>query len=70
MSNKSRFTQADVTRAVRACLKAGMQVARVEVRIDGSITVYAAGGAAGERNPWDSVLERGAPNPVDRVFQR
>jgi hypothetical protein len=68
MSNKSRFTQADVTRAVRACLIAGMAVSRVKIKIDGSIVVYAAGDAAVEANPCDRIFDQGAPNPLDRLL--
>ena len=50
------FRQTDVTRAVKAVVAAGVEVARVEVDREGRIIVVAR--PAGEpgnpdRNPWD-----------------
>ena len=59
------FKERDLTRAVRAVLKAGLEVARVTVDIGGQITVivgHGSGEVAAERNegnPWDEVLEHG-----------
>jgi hypothetical protein len=59
VSNKARFTQADVTRAVKGWQAAGMEVAQVEITVDGTIIVS---------GPGDH--RRGGPNPLDRIFQR
>lgn len=50
--------QADITRAVKGALSAGMQPGRVEVRPDGTVVIYAAGEQAdtGE-NPCDRLLK-------------
>ena len=56
-----RFTQRDVTKAVKAVVAAGVQVAKVEVDRSGKIIVVAAGNeresaedSRGEVNPWDT----------------
>jgi hypothetical protein len=63
------FRQAALTRAVRGMVAAGVDVARLRVKIDKAgtidITVRSEGEAAGtvpgaERNPWDEVLVNGA----------
>lgn len=43
----SSFTASDVTRAVKATVAAGLDVGRVEVQPDGTITVIAKGHEAG-----------------------
>jgi hypothetical protein len=54
------FKQADITKAVKAVAKAGVQVARVEVDKSGRIVIIT--GKPGEANggesanPWDTVL--------------
>jgi hypothetical protein len=66
------FRQQDVTRAVKAVVAAGVEVARVEVGKDGKIVIVVgkpvcessgAGlhGNGNRGNPWDEVLNR-APN--------
>jgi hypothetical protein len=53
------FKQSDVTRAVKAVVAAGVEVARVEIDRDGRIVVVAgqatARGNGGEVNEWDRV---------------
>jgi hypothetical protein len=54
------FTQGDVTKAVKAVVKAGLPVARVEVLRDGRILVIAGQPEQGQNseaitNEWDSV---------------
>jgi hypothetical protein len=60
MRRSSIFKKTDVTRATRAVLAAGLEVARVEINSkDGKITVVPGrpdGGSAGQ-NPWDEVLD-------------
>jgi hypothetical protein len=52
------FKQSDVTKAVKAVVAAGVNVARVEVDKDGRIVVIAGkpahdGAGASDRNEWD-----------------
>jgi hypothetical protein len=53
------FRKRDVTAAVRAVIKAGVEVARVEVAKDGRITVVTGKPSepvgAGGANPWDNL---------------
>jgi hypothetical protein len=63
MSRKaSTFRRRDVTAAVEAVVKAGVEIARVEVAQDGRIVVIVgraaevASGKDENRNPWDEVL--------------
>lgn len=58
MTRAARFSQADLTRAIKSFEKAGMRVAGARIEPDGSITVL-----TGERqttNDWR--------NPLDRVL--
>jgi hypothetical protein len=63
------FRLADLSRAVRGMVEAGVDVARLRIKIDKAgtidITVRSEGEAAGtdpgaERNPWNEVLVNGA----------
>ena len=59
MTRPSRFTEADVARAVKAMRKAGERVAGAKIEPDGSIIVLTGDGeAANDRNPLDRVLSR------------
>ena len=56
-----KFTESELTRALKAARKAGIEVARFEIDNDGKRIVVFAGKAtdAGQEighNPWDSVL--------------
>ena len=56
MSERARFKQADLTRAVKAAEKAGMLIGGCKIEPDGTITVLAAspgGMPANDRNPLD-----------------
>lgn len=44
MKKAAQFTQTDVSRALRATKAAGLQVTRVEIRSDGTISVVIAEG--------------------------
>ena len=55
------FRQGDVTKALRATVKAGIAVKRVEIDKNGKIVVVAstpqdADGEKSEENEWDKVL--------------
>jgi hypothetical protein len=53
--------QSTITKVIKGALKAGAKVSRVEVRPDGSFTIFNEDGALTEpslpKNPWDEVLE-------------
>lgn len=57
------FKQGDVTKALRAAVKAGISIARVEIDKDGKIVIVAArsadlsNGEMSEKNEWDGVLQ-------------
>jgi hypothetical protein len=54
------FKERDVTRATKAVLAAGLNVARVEIAKDGAIVVVPdkpCAGAGDGLNPWDEVLD-------------
>jgi hypothetical protein len=59
MTARARFSQADLTRAVKAFEKAGVQVAGAKIHADGTITVLTGEpAAANDRyNPLDRVLQ-------------
>lgn len=60
MAEKRRasFTQADVTRAIKGAVAAGMELARVEIdRHTGQIVIVPDGKDSGAANEWDEVLK-------------
>jgi hypothetical protein len=61
MTTKARIAQADIERAVKATLRAGVQIGSVQVSAAGDIVIY----AKGESKPSPSA----ATNPLDRLLQ-
>jgi hypothetical protein len=62
MSRKPALVrQSTITKVIKGALKAGAKVSRVEVRPDGSFTIFSQDGASTEpslpKNSWDEVLE-------------
>ena len=62
MSRKpSIVRQSTITKVIKGALNAGAKVSRIEVRPDGSFTVFSQDGALTEpslpKNSWDEVLE-------------
>ena len=56
------FKQTDVTKAIKAIVKAGVAVARVEIDRTGKIAIMTAkpdqtAGENPEKNEWDGVLQ-------------
>ena len=53
--SRSRFTQADVTRAIRGAQKATLPIAAVRILPDGTILLIPGvpGSVLGEFNQWD-----------------
>ncbi|MEM9763044.1 MAG: hypothetical protein AAF968_11105 [Pseudomonadota bacterium] len=53
-SRKDKFTQSDLTRALKAARDAGIPVARYEIDQRGKVTVYTTSAAADDApNAWD-----------------
>ena len=67
MRRPSSFKKTDLTRAARAVLAAGLEIARVEIKKDGAIVVVpgkpteAIQDAGGDRNEWDLVHDQPTP---------
>lgn len=59
---QQKFKQRDVTRALKATVKAGIAVGRVEIDKDGKIVIVTTSsddegtGQSSEKNEWDGVL--------------
>lgn len=54
---RGRFTQAEITRAIRGAQKAALQIAAVRILPDGTILIIPgtpASVAPWEANPWDA----------------
>lgn len=49
------FKQADVTKAVKGAVAAGIEVARVEIDRDGKIVLIAGQPPSPTQNEWDAV---------------
>lgn len=59
MSRKASFQESDLSRALRAARKAGLDVARVEIDKDGKIVLVTGEPETVVRtNEWDSVLKQ------------
>ena len=57
MTARARFSQADLTRAVKAMAKAGCPVAGAKIELDGSITVLTEiARPANDINPLEKLL--------------
>jgi hypothetical protein len=52
----ANFRQADVTRALRAAQKAGVEISRVEIARDGRIVIIAAGDRLEPQDDLDQEL--------------
>lgn len=54
MTEQARFKQSDVTRAVKGVEAAGLEVKKIEIEPDGTITIF-AGNSGGSDNPtgWE-----------------
>jgi hypothetical protein len=61
--SQQTFKQSDLTKAIKATVKAGIAVGRVEIDKDGKIVIVparpedAANGEKPEKNEWDGVLQ-------------
>jgi len=64
---KSRFRQSDLTRAMKAAKAAGLELARIEIDIDGTIKII-PGSPEPEpiKNEWDEVFETAPTKPQKR----
>jgi hypothetical protein len=64
---KGLFTQGDVTKAVKATVKAGVAIERVEIGRDGKIVIVVATPATKAKdgkNEWDEVLDGPTSPPI------
>jgi len=52
MTRPARFTQADLTRAIKAAEKAGLFVARARIEPSGAIELIAGSPEAGDNTNW------------------
>lgn len=53
MTAKARFTQADITRALRAVKASGFASAKLTIQLDGTIVIFATDAdLSGCENPW------------------
>ena len=50
---RALFKQADVTRAAKGTLAAGLPVERVEISLDGKIVVFVQQSIVPSQNDWD-----------------
>ena len=61
MRRKSSFTQADIARAIKAVMSAGLDVQSIEIGPDGTIVVVTTTDQSETQDPkaneWDTVLE-------------
>lgn len=59
MSRKATFQESDLSRALRAARKAGLEIARVEIDQSGKIVlVTGEPETVGRANEWDDVLKQ------------
>ena len=57
MSAAARFKEADITRAMKGAIKAGMRIGRVEIDPNGKIVILSESVAPPvDPNPWDNIL--------------
>jgi len=58
MSRKASLVrQSTITKVIKGALNAGAKVSRIEVRPDGSFTIFSEDGTSLPKNSWDEVLE-------------
>lgn len=62
MTRKAILKQAEITRAIKAAIAAGLTIAECVATRDGVriITPEGTRGKVGDANPWDEVLDDGA----------
>ena len=54
MAQPAIFKEADLTRALKSAVKAGLPVAKFSVSKDGTLTIYTVGSTGPtDPNPWD-----------------
>lgn len=59
LPKRASFKQADVTRAVKGCERAGLRVGRVEIDQSGKIIIMSENVAPKtDANPWDEVMNQ------------
>jgi len=57
-NTRATFKQADVTRAIKGAVAAGVAVARIEVdQRTGKIVIFSDGARSSAPNPWDEVIK-------------
>ena len=61
-----RFKESDIVRAVKACRKAGLDIARVEISADGKITVSVDKTTGSDNLP--KLAQNDGQNEWDTVF--
>lgn len=52
MTARARFSQSDLTRAVKAAEQAGVSVARIRIEADGAIEIVAGAPEMSDKTDW------------------
>lgn len=58
MTQKARFTQADIQRLVKGAQAAGLEIARIEIEPDGTLAVVTTDAADQDEPDLSSYIER------------